>query len=364
MAKKLDYAALFTLRKDGRYMGYWHEVDEDGNRTGPRHAIYDRDPEKLYRRIQELEDPGYTAPMTLGDAADAWSREHWERIGYKTAEAYTAPLRRIVDKFGRRPIAGITAQEIHAFLTALSSMDYARRTVQMHRDLLNMIFNYAIVHGAMLYNPCAAVPVPRSLKTTKRTLPEDAAITAVKQRNDVPFALFAQICLFAGLRRGEALALRYEDVDRARRQIHITKTVEFVGNNPHLKPPKTAAGQRDAVLLDTLAEKIPLDGNGYIFARSDGELLTKTQYRRRWAAYCAGIGYEITAHQLRHGFATILYEAGIPDKDAQELLGHSNITLTRNVYTHIRQARRQETTDRLNAFVGSVVKSDKNTVST
>ena len=54
MPKKIDYASMFTLRADGRYQGYWHEL-VDGKPSGPRHTIYDRDPEKLYFCIQDEE---------------------------------------------------------------------------------------------------------------------------------------------------------------------------------------------------------------------------------------------------------------------------------------------------------------------
>lgn len=343
MAKRIDYASMFTLRKDGRYMGYWHDPN------GTRHAIYARDAEELYFKIQERENPT-TAPVTFRQIAEDWQGKHWERIGFKTAEAYAAPLRRLLERYGDAEAAEVSAQAIYAYLSELGKQGFSRRSVQMHRDILNMIFNEAIVSGVLTVNPCAAVSLPRNLPASKRELPEDAAIEAVKAGAGEPFGLFALLCLYAGLRRGEALALQYEDIDRARGVMHITKAVEFVGNNPHIKPPKTKAGARDALLLDVLADAIP-SGKGYIFCREDGGLLTKTQYRKRWQTYCKTIGFEITAHQLRHGYATILYEAGIPDKDAQELLGHSSITLTRNVYTHIRQSRRDETANKLNSFV-------------
>ena len=60
---------------------------------------------------------------------------------------------------------------------------------------------------------------------------------------------------------------------------------------------------------------------------------------------------DITPHQLRHAFATILFDAGIDVKDAQEILGHASIQVTRDIYTHIRQQRREDTADRLNAFL-------------
>lgn len=348
MAKRIDYASLYTLRPDGRYQGYWHEL-VDGEPKGKRHTICDRDPEKLYWKIQAKESTEKPVP-TFAEIAEEWQKKHWERVGYKTAEAYTAPLRRLIDRYGSVPADAVTAQSIQAYLDSLGKQSYSRRSVQMHRDILHMIFNDAIVSGVLSVNPCAAVSMPKNLRTAKRDIPDDAAIAAVKDSADVPFGLFAMICLYSGLRRGEALALKYEDIDRQRRVIHVTKAVEFVGNAPHIKPPKTEAGKRDAVLPKKLEQIIP-DGKGLIFCRDDGGPLTKIQYRKRWAAYCKAIGYDITAHQLRHGFATILYEAGIPDKDAQELLGHSSITVTRDVYTHIRQARRSNTADALDDFL-------------
>lgn len=348
--KKLDYAAMFTLRKDGRYQGYYRELDSNGERKGPRHVVCDRDPEKLYRKLQEKENEKPPA-FTFDAAADVWEEKHWDRIGAKTAETYTAPLRRIRDKFSGEDADAVTAQAIQAFLAELGRQGFARRSVQMHRDVLNMIFNNAILEGKLTFNPVVAVSMPRNLPTKKRELPADEAIDAVKHGKDAPFGLFALVCLYAGLRRGEALALTYEDVDRENKTIRVSKAVEYIGNNPHLKAPKTDAGVRVVPLLDPLAAALPKDGSGLIFPREDGKPLTKTQYRKRWVAYCKAIGFEITAHQLRHGYATLLYEAGIPDKDAQELLGHSSIAVTRDVYTHIRSSRKKDTADRLNQFV-------------
>jgi integrase len=247
----------------------------------------------------------------------------------------------------------VTAQSVQAFLADLGKKGFSRRSVQLHRDVLNMIFNNAIVEGKLTFNPCTAVQMPRNLPTSKRELPEDAAIEAVKRGAGQPFGLFALVCLYGGLRRGEALALRFEDIDRDKRTIRVNKAVEYIGNNPRVKGTKTAAGDRVVPLLAPLTAALPDQKSGLVFPREDGGPLTKTQYRKRWLRYCEAIGHEITAHQLRHGYATILYEAGIADKDAQELLGHSSIAVTRDVYTHIRSSRRTETAARLNAFVCS-----------
>ena len=349
--KKIDYASMFTLRSDGRYMGYWHELDKDGAPKGKRHPIYDRDPKRLYEKIHEKES-NVAPPLTFEAAADAWEKKHWDRIGAKTAETYKAPLQRVKDQFAGMEAEEVTAQDIQAFLADLGKQSFSRRSVQMHRDILNMIFNNAIIESGLRFNPCSAVTLPRNLPAKKRELPKDDAIEAVKAGGDKTFGLFALICLYAGLRRGEVLALQYEDIDRKAGLIHVTKAVEYIGNNAHIKPPKSAAGVRDVPLLAPLAAAISEKGNGLIFPRpEDGKPLTKTQYRKRWIKYCDEIGYEITAHQLRHGYATILYEAGIQDKDAQELLGHSSIAVTRDVYTHIRQQQKDATAKKLNKFL-------------
>lgn len=351
MRKLNNYAKMFTLRPDGRYQGFWHDLDKDGKPIkAKRHTICDKDPERLFKRIQEKESSA-AKPITFESAADAWAEKHWNRIGGKTAETYTAPLQRVKDKFAGYDAAEVTAQEVQAFLSDLGKQGFYRRTVQMHRDILNMIFNNAIVEGWLSVNPVAAVSMPRNLPSRKRELPDDDAIEAVKNGADAPFGLFALICLYTGLRRGEVIALRYEDIDRQRRRITVSRAVEYVSNTPSIKAPKSEAGNRTVPLLDPLAEVLPAKESGLVFPREDGGLLTKTQYRKRWKKYCDTIGFEITAHQLRHGYATILYEAGIQDKDAQKLLGHASISVTKDVYTHIRAAREEETAAKLNDFV-------------
>ena len=69
---RINYAKLYTLRKDGRYMGYWFDD------AGKRHAVYDRDPEQLYRKIQGKQTSA--AALTFNDILDAWVEKHWPTI--------------------------------------------------------------------------------------------------------------------------------------------------------------------------------------------------------------------------------------------------------------------------------------------
>lgn len=348
MAKKPDFAALYTLRADGRYMGYWRDAD------GKRHAVYDRDPAKLHAKIEERESSETATPtVTFSEVADAWATQRWEELSYKTVEAYKPVFRRVAARFGDRALEDIQTADIATYLQELARQGYAKRTVQMHRDMIGQIYRRAIADGLTRYSPVDHVEMPRSLPSGTRGIASDAAVAAVKKAREHPFALFGLVCLYSGLRRGEALGLKYEDIDRAARLIHVRRSVEYVGNNPHIKPPKTASGKRDVILLDVLADALPNKKHGYVFTGDSGNPLTRDQYRKRWKSYCDALGVELTAHQLRHAYATILYEAGVGDKDTQEQLGHSRIELTRDVYTHITQRQRSRTAAKLNEYVAA-----------
>jgi integrase len=339
MAKKINYASLYTLRKDGRYQGSY--TDEKG-----RHYVYDRDPEKLWYKLNTPKAPEI---ITFSSLAEDWKADHWERIGYKTAEAYTAPLRRIINHFGR--FESISASDVSAYLAMLAKQGYSRRSVQMHRDILHMIYNYAIVSGKASVNPCTAVSLPRNLPVKKRSLPTDNAMEAVKKGGNQPFGLFALICLYAGCRRGEALALQYEDFDFQNNTIAISKSVCYANGRAFLKTPKTESGNRTVILLDKLKKYIPKCKKGFIFAEKDRNMLiTEGEFQTLWEHYQKETGVTCTPHCLRHAYATMLFEAGLDVKDAQALMGHANISVTQDIYTHIRNARMKQAAEKLNRF--------------
>ena len=305
-------------------------------------------------------------------AADAWDVWHTDQVSYNGAEAYRAALKRTKEHFSGRMVQDIGPDEIDAYIRYLAGRGYARRTVQLHLDMLNMIYDYAIVNRWAESNPCNAVKLPSGLPKGRRDIPTDEELEKVGEGLEYDFGLFPFMLLYTGLRRGELLALRWEDIDREKKLIRVERAVYFAGNTPQIKEPKTEAGKRSVLLLDALRDALPEPGTGYIFG---GEKpLTKIQVRKRWLNWCRAAGlatgtttqkdgkngrvYEsttweadITPHQLRHAFATILFDAGIDVKDAQEILGHASIQVTRDIYTHIRQQRREDTADRLNAFL-------------
>lgn len=286
------------------------------------------------------------------EVAEEWREEHYKTLEYNTQVGYDKSYKPAVERFGDIRISKITPSAVNAYVLGLARQKYARKTVAHRLSVLSLIFKTAIIDGDIATNPAANITIPKGLPHTRREPPPDNEIDIIRDSVEQPFGLFAYLILYTGLRRSEALALRYSDIDLVAKVIHVRRSMYFNHNNPHEKHPKTECGTRDVVLLDKLAAVLPRKTtNDYIFTDRTGGPLTERQYQRAWKNYQKATGITATAHQLRHAFATMLYEADIPDKDAQELLGHADIYTTRNIYTHISKTRKQHIADKLNAHV-------------
>ena len=333
-------------RKDGR----WQEtitITKDGETI--KKYFYGKTKAEVAKKMAAYQQK-QEAGRTFATVADEWDTYHSEIVTHNAHVVYNVPYRMAVDRFGDTPIREITPPQIQQYIKQIAAKGYARRTVAGHLTLLNMIFDFGVVSGDLLTNPTASVAIPRGLKTTPRTVPDNSDIQKIKDSLHLPFGLFAYLLLYTGLRRGEALALTYEDIDRAAGVIHVNKAVYFDVNQPALKDTKTKAGTRTVPLLAPLEAALPCNEHGPIFCTTDGKLLTQTVFRRRWVAYQKATGIQSTPHQLRHLYATILFEAGVEDKTTQEIMGHSSIATTRAIYTHIREQKLTETTNKLNSY--------------
>ena len=160
--------------------------------------------------------------------------------------------------------------------------------------------------------------------------------------------MFAYWILYTGLRRGELLALTWDDVDFENNFIRVNKSLYYENGQPKIKEPKTEKGIRLVPLMSALRNKLqpPFDG-GIVFPDTTGGYIKEMPFQKRWKRYCAKSGVSCTPHELRHAYATMLFDNNIDPKDAQDILGHAQLSTTQDVYTHIREARKQKTRDKL-----------------
>lgn len=360
MARKLNYASMFTLRKDGRYQGSYTD------KTG-RHYVYDRDPEELYRKIQKATQPGGEKVPTFREIAEAWEREHREEITQRTWNNYEPHYKEILAKHGDKTMQQVTAQEIINHLTTAKAKGYSATVVNTIRSLYRMIFDHAVAHDHAQYNPVASVRLPKGLKRGKRVAPTDDQIRTIFANADAPFGLSPIFLLCTGLRKSEALALTWDDIDFKNKEISVTKSIDYtVGANPKVKAPKTEAGNRVVPIIDILLPRLrdahKASKSEYIFPAPSstrggkgGDMMTLRGYEGAWLRYCESAGFvgddgkpTITAHNLRHGTATLMFELGVDELTAQRILGHSRIEITREIYTDLRAAQNKKSVNKFN----------------
>ena len=372
--KKIDYASMFTRRKDGRYQGSYTDA------TG-RHYVYDRDPEALWHK---LNDPKEEKKLLFQEIAQAWQADAWEKIREGTRSCYDAPLNRAIDRFGKFPAAEIEPHEIATHLQHMKVQGYSASTIKKQKIVYKLIFQYAILDKTfsktIKHNPVMNVALPDNMPRAKqRTAPEDDIVKAIKEKASTAyFGLFAFFLICTGFRRGEALAVRWKDIDFKRKTISCGETVSFRSGRSTLGPPKTASGFRSVPLLDELAAVLDrpdsASDSDFVFCGNSPELpMPQSTYDRRWKHYCIEMGFvtdepetrvskqgksyvvhnykpSLTAHDLRHGYATMLYEAGVDVYTAMTLLGHADVETTMSIYTHLRNKKKAESLTKLQDY--------------
>lgn len=334
----------YTKRADGRYQT---ETKENGKRV----FFYGRSANEVQRKLlahREKQDDG---PLFSEIAAEWWKgKEH--TLSPNSLRNYRPAMERAVEEFGQSHIRTIKPIDVENFINRFG-LTHAAKTTATQLNIINQIMRYAHIHGYTDTVPTDCIQIPRGLKKTPRLLPSEDDVQAVKGNINYPImGLFAYVLLYSGLRRGEALALQYRDIDRERKKIHVEKSLCCYRNEPIIKTPKTEAGYRDVPLVDALLEAIPQGKpNDCIFLR-DGHLITDSDFDTLWGQYQRTTGIKSTPHQLRHWFATLLYDAGIDKFEAARYMGHTTAQMT-EIYTHISKARTASSLDRLNCTINS-----------
>lgn len=353
MAKK----ARFYQRKDGLF---------EAIRTinGKRVAFRGKTCREVDRKMLEYRETA-SRGRDFSVVADEWEREHEASVRESTRQVYRTVVRRLKQYF-KGPVGEIRPLDVKRYIVAFERQGYAGKSVQTELSVLKMIFSHAVLQGDMDTNPAAEVKKSRGLPQKTRTaLTEDQEALVRASWDKAPFGLFAYFLLYTGMRRGEALALSYSDIDRERGVIRVEKKVSYAyGNRPNLDMfTKSENGIRDVPLLAPLAAALPRDRVGLIFPGSDGGFMKQAELQKRWREYCRAAGlnlvqrtdsgeevesFPITPHCLRHSFATICYEAGLDIRQAAEICGDTPEVLEK-VYTHLRENRRATGAEKLAA---------------
>lgn len=254
---------------------------------------------------------------------------------------------------GRLPLSKVRPSSVERFIMQLRQSGKADSTVRQIYTIARAIGDAAVRDGHLARNPVAAVKRPsvRASREAAYLTPDQvrALLEAAKDSRYQP--LFA-LLVNTGLRRGEALALRWSDVDLTNETLRVRGTLARENGELVITDTKTRRSRRTLPLSDAAvgvlralkarqARERLRAGNvwantGYVFTTEQGAACDARNALRalKAAAKSAGLG-NVGLHTLRHSAASLMLSNGVPLKVVSEILGHSGISITADVYGHV-----------------------------
>ena len=238
------------------------------------------------------------------------------------------------------------------------------------------MLDYAVQIDAIKKNPMRKVYKPKK-KSIERDFTDFYSknelinfLNVCKKYKPLKVYTMFHLLAYTGLRVGEALALQWSDINLKDGTLKVSKTLSKGKHNTlKINPPKTQNGYRCIDLapqtVDILTEwqfqqrrdlfKLglnPMNANQLVFSNKDNDYLRENVVNYWNVSLCKKRGLRhIKLHGFRHTHASLLFEAGASMEDVKERMGHSSITTTMNIYTHVTRSRKKETADIFGNFM-------------
>lgn len=269
--------------------------------------------------------------------ANEWLEFHRAKIKNCTYLMYKNYVEKLSIEFNDTDISQITPLQVQKLLNGLCSINYAKSTISKYRLTMQQIIKYGMKCGYLEKNSCEDTYVPKDAKTKKVDRVNDDAINKILKSYNCHFGLFALFLLTFGLRKSEALALTWEDIDMENNCITVNKIIEYNRSSPVVcNYLKNGDEERIIPILPLVRNILEIyrEGKKGIVFEYKGKYLQRSRCEKEWGRYLNITGLEINKHQLRHTYATLLYKAGVDMKTAMMLLGHKDIAMLMKIYTH------------------------------
>lgn len=324
--------------------------DENGarQRSWTVHGSKSDAERELSVRVMQLLDGrlrGDERRVVLSTHVDDWLAVQERRVSAKTVSSYRGLLEKhVVPMLGGYRVAEITTRQIDGLYQRKLEEGLSPRTVRYIHVVLRRCLADAVKWGAAQVNPADNATPPRASKAKVQAWSaEDARrFLHLLEEHPHPVGDVWRLCLMLGLRRGEALALAWEDVDLEAGTVLVRRSYGRDGKlGLRFKEPKTASSRRlvavDEVTLRWLSKKRQDGFGGVLVAGTEaGDPFDPDVASKTFAAYCVGHGLpRIRLHDLRHTQASLALAAGVPLKVVSERLGHAGVQITADTYTHV-----------------------------
>ncbi|MET7716257.1 site-specific integrase [Streptomyces sp. NPDC005407] len=356
-------AGTITKRKDGRYQAAVYVLQPDGTRA--RKFAYGKTWAECDAKRRDLLDkvasgtPVPTRSAKLSEWLSYWLDDVVKpRRKLSTYDKYEAHVRLyLTPMLGTKRLESLSVPDVRRFLLQLEKQTTAATAKESHR-VLRTALSAACREELITRNVAKLVEPPRAAarELSPWSLDETLDFLAAARRDPVYAAFVLAIAM--GLRRGEIVGLRWQDIDLENRVLLVRQQVQRrrgVLYNDETKGRRARAVPLPAMCIAplrwhrmrqrTVYEGAGIDwtGTGYVFTTRTGRPIEPRNLHRSFVRVSEAAGLRVVRlHDARHGCATLLTAAGVAPRVVMEILGHSQISLTMDVYTHVVQDTQRE----------------------
>jgi integrase len=350
-----------TIRKraDGRWEAVLHIGYDGGKRQ--RKSFYGTERRKvseqlvraqrdLQRGLRPLDDG-----LRVGDYLDSWLDEARLKVKPRTLESYRYIVRsHLTPTLGRLRLTQLEPQHVHRLLSEKLAGGLTPRTVQLVHAVLRAALNKAMEREQVLRNVAALVDPPAAVHRDVRYLDADQARQLIESVRGTSVEALYVVALATGVRQGEALGLRWQDVDLNAGTLRVANSLGRVpgatGDARLVLGETKTSGSRRTLLVPPMVTSVLREhrvrqleqrlavGEAWsdrdlVFTTALGLPLDSRNTTKRFQRHLLAAGLpKLPFHSLRHSSATLLFSGGVDVKTIQTVLGHSRISTTLDLY--------------------------------
>ncbi|MHB8380655.1 MAG: tyrosine-type recombinase/integrase [Acidimicrobiales bacterium] len=367
--------SIYQRKSDGLWMGVAH-MGYDSLGKPLRRYVSGKKRTEVVKKLKDLRrkiDDGLL--LKDEDVKVAELFERWfddvmrHQIAPSTFSNYQTVVRmHILPRLGSKKLVELNVSDVDKLLSMKADSGLSASTVRRIRAVLAQCLDQAIRWELVHRNVASLSRSPKMVRHEGRTLSPDQARRLLEtlrgHRNEALYALM----LSTGLRRGEALGLRWSDFDRSTGVLRVSRQLKREGSLLVTTDTKTSLSRRAVNLPDPMlkalfaheerqqAEREWLGeawiDSGYIFTSSVGTPIDPRNLYREFQAVCRSAGFgDWHPHELRHSAASLMLAQGVKIQVVSQVLGHSSIRMTADVYGHILDPDRKEAADAMGSML-------------
>ena len=329
----------------------------------------------LREQLTQVESGGFvsTSNETVALFLDKWLHTYAAtNTSLRTQAGYQANIRSYIKPaIGNVKLQSLQPQHIQALYAGMLDRGLSGRTVHHVHVLLKEALSHAVKWGLLVRNPSEATTPPRPEKKELEMWPVETLVSFLQTTESSKYGDIYHLCVLTGMRRSELLGLTWNAIDFEACQIMVVKTLQRIDGHGLVEgQPKTEKSRRTVALsLETitllrrvkrkqieqrLAAGQAWTDSKFVFTQPDGKPIDSNRVTRDFQKLVRANGLpHLTLKGLRHAHATLLLSKGVHPKIVSERLGHSNISTTMDIYSHVIPGMQERAAQAIDEVLGS-----------